>query len=294
VHGAKQSPFRPGEWTAREVSVEGAVVLEHALTHDIAVDAGGRAVETVTSGPTVWTRSASTVDGLGTAVWASRTSVGPELRLRGTAAVAYLVLSARDPREVAPDAAGRCVIRASMPAVDRQDPHADLSVGADLLVTLDEDGNVARIVVRSAPDDPELVLELDIMQIGEPQAIAPPGSGRGGCGERPGNSAPATDCRFGEQVPETTTSTVTASRGTPGPAASKCVASGEAATVVPYVLGESLPDAIDIVQGAGLNVVDDGVPEGDPKGEGARVRAQEPDGGAHVPIGACVAFRTER
>jgi hypothetical protein len=61
-----------------------------------------------------------------------------------------------------------------LPAANRQDPHADLSVGAELLVTLDQDGNIARIVVRSAPEDPELVLELDIMQIGEPQAIAPP------------------------------------------------------------------------------------------------------------------------
>jgi hypothetical protein len=297
VHAAEQSPFRPGEWTARDVSVGGAVVLEHALTHDIAVGATGRAVETVTSGPTVWTRSASTVDGLGTAAWASRTSVGPTLRLLGTAAVAYLVLSARDPREVAPDAAGRCVIRASMPAVDRQDPQADLSVGADLLVTLDEDGNLARIVVRSAPDDPELVLELDIMQIGEPQAIAPPGSGRWGCVERPGKSAPATDCGFGgfgRQFAAITTSTVTASTGTSTSAASKCVASGEAATVVPDVLGETLPDAIDIVQGAGLNVVDNGVSDGDPAGEAARVRAQEPGAGDHVPLGACVGFRTER
>jgi hypothetical protein len=54
-----------------------------------------------------------------------------------------------------------------------------------------------------------------------------------------------------------------------------------------------LPDAIDMVQAAGLNVVDDGVVEGDPTGEGARVRAQEPGGGTHVPLGACVGFRTE-
>jgi beta-lactam-binding protein with PASTA domain len=72
------------------------------------------------------------------------------------------------------------------------------------------------------------------------------------------------------------------------------VSSGEAATVVPDVLGEALPDAIDIVQGAGLNVVDDGVPEGDRTGGAARVRAQEPGAGDHVPLGNCVGFRTER
>ena len=77
-----------------------------------------------------------------------------------------------------PDPAGRCVIRASMPpAGDRRDPHTDLFVGVDLLVTLDDDGNLARIVVTSAPGDPEPVLDLDITQIGEPQAIAPPDTG---------------------------------------------------------------------------------------------------------------------
>ena len=180
VHAAEQSPFRPGGWTASDVTVEGAVVLEHGLTDDIAVDATGRAVETVTSGPTVWTRSASTVEGLGGAPWAFRTGAGPTLPWLGTAAVAYLVLSARDPREVAPDAAGRCVIRATLPPADRHDPHADLPVAADLLVTLDQHGDIARIVVASAPVDPELVLELDIMRLGEPQAIAPPDSGNVG------------------------------------------------------------------------------------------------------------------
>jgi PASTA domain len=93
----------------------------------------------------------------------------------------------------------------------------------------------------------------------------------------------------------TTTSTVTASTSTtPTSAAPKCVARGEAAAVVPDVIGEILPDAIDIVQGAGLNVVDDGVAEGDPTGGTARVRAQEPGAGDHVPLGACVGFRTER
>ena len=51
VHAAGESPFRPGAWTAADVTVEGAVLLQHALTRDVAVDATGRAVETVTSGP---------------------------------------------------------------------------------------------------------------------------------------------------------------------------------------------------------------------------------------------------
>jgi hypothetical protein len=80
-----------------------------------------------------------------------------------------------------------------LPAANRQDPHADLSVGADLLVTLDQDGNIARIVVRSAPDDPELVLELDIMQIGEPQAIAPPDRSNAGLRRTVPSTIPRTE-----------------------------------------------------------------------------------------------------
>jgi hypothetical protein len=64
-----------------------------------------------------------------------------------------------------------------MPAGDRRDPYAVDAKGQILFVTLDGDGNLARIIVTSAPDDPELVLDLDITQIGEPQAIAPPDSG---------------------------------------------------------------------------------------------------------------------
>jgi hypothetical protein len=58
------------------------------------------------------------------------------------------------------------------------DAYGELLVGANVLLTLDEDGSIARIVVRSAPDDPELVVELDVARVGEPQAIAPPHSGR--------------------------------------------------------------------------------------------------------------------
>jgi beta-lactam-binding protein with PASTA domain len=66
----------------------------------------------------------------------------------------------------------------------------------------------------------------------------------------------------------------------------------EAVTAVPNVLGETLADAIDIMHAAGLTVVDDGVPEGDATGEGARVRSHEPHAGEQVPLGACIGFRT--
>lgn len=179
VHAAEQSLLRPGDWTARDVTVEGAVLISHGLTRDVAVDARGRAVETVTSGPTVWTRSASTVDGLGDEPWAVRFTPGPALL--GTAAIASRMYSATTPREAARDAAGRRVIRATLPPADPREGYGHLLDDAELSLTLDVDGDIARIEVRSAePGDPHLVLDLDIMRRGEPQAIAPPEGGDAG------------------------------------------------------------------------------------------------------------------
>jgi hypothetical protein len=61
---------------------------------------------------------------------------------------------------------------------DPYDVYGELLAGANVLLTLDEDRNIARIIVRSAPDDLELVVELDVARVGEPPAIAPPHNGR--------------------------------------------------------------------------------------------------------------------
>jgi hypothetical protein len=179
VHAAEQSAFRPGDWTAPDVTVEGAVLMSHGLTRDVAVDATGRAVETVTSGPTVWTRSASTVDGLSDDPWEFRSVPGPATL--GTAAIARLMFSATAPREAARDAAGRRVIHATLPPADPREGYGHLLDDAELLLTLDGDGDIARIAVRSATrGDPDLVVELDFMRLGEPQAIAVPEDGDAG------------------------------------------------------------------------------------------------------------------
>lgn len=86
--------------------------------------------------------------------------------------------------------------------------------------------------------------------------------------------------------PTTRSGTISASN------APDCAVSGEDIAFVPDVIGETLSDATDIVEDTGLNVVDDGVPSGDPIGDAATVTAQEPPGGAYVPIGSCVGFRT--
>lgn len=179
VHATEQGAFRPGEWTASDVTVEGAVLMSHRLTRDVAVDATGRAVETVTSGPTVWTRSASTVDGLANEPWEVRSAPGPPSL--GTAAVAHLILSATNPSEAARDAPGRRLIHATLPPADPREGYGHLLDDAELVLTLDLDGDIARIAVRSAArGDPDLMVELDITRLGEPQAIAPPHRGDAG------------------------------------------------------------------------------------------------------------------
>jgi hypothetical protein len=179
VHAAEQSLFRPGDWRARDVTVEGAVLISHRLTRDVAVDATGRAVETVTSGPTVWTRSASSVDGLGEERWEVRSE--PSAGQLGTAAIALFMYSAKAPQEAARDATGRRVIRATLPPADPREGYGHLLDDAELLLTLDVRGDIARIAVRSAEaGDPDLVLALDITRLGDPQAIAVPEGGDAG------------------------------------------------------------------------------------------------------------------
>jgi hypothetical protein len=110
--------------------------------------------------------------------------MGIPLRARpaiaGTAAVAHLILSATGPWEAVRDATGRRLIHATLPPADPRDGYGDLLAGAELLLTLDVDGDIAHVAAKSAHNNPDLVLELDIMRLGEPQAIAPPDSGDAG------------------------------------------------------------------------------------------------------------------
>jgi hypothetical protein len=174
VHAVGYSVFRPAGQPAHDVSVDGAVILSHGLSRDVAVDSRGRAAETVTSGPTVWTRRAATAEDLDRAQWGLAPSDGTSFL--GTAALAVLVVSAGNPEEEALDAAGRRVIRGTLPAGDYR-VSSELLAGAELVLTLDADGDIVRMVVSSAPVDPQLRLELDITHIGEPQDIAPPNEG---------------------------------------------------------------------------------------------------------------------
>jgi hypothetical protein len=181
VRSAAPSLLRPGPWIAGEVAVEGAVHLPLSITTEVAVDPTGTAVQTVTSGSTTWARRAPTPGGLAGAPWEplggevptdGRAPPGvPPARL-GIALVADVVQAATDRREGAPDDAGRRVIRATVPGRPSDSSAGledldDLIGGAELAVTVDDGGNIARVELTSAPGRPPLEIALDIGRLGD-------------------------------------------------------------------------------------------------------------------------------
>jgi hypothetical protein len=177
VQGAGPSAMRPARPGASVVTVEGAVRLPQSTTREVAVDDRGGAVETVTSGSTVWSRAAPSVDGLAAAAWevvapARSLDVGSPDRL-GAALLADVLRAAGDRQSDGTDAAGRRVLRATVPPDDRDERYGDALDGADVRVTLDEAGEIARIVLTSAEGHPRLVLRLDIVRLGDPGVISP-------------------------------------------------------------------------------------------------------------------------
>jgi hypothetical protein len=186
VHATGPSPVRPGTWLARDVIVEGAVLLPHAITREVAVAATGRAVETITSGQTAWSRIASTAGGLAHAPWEMVVSTdsappGPpgafdatRPNRLGVALLADVVRSSGNRRSDPSDAAGPRTLHAEAPLNTPDLRYGELLAGAEVSLALDQAGNVDHIVVTSAPvDDPQLVVRLAIERLGQPALITP-------------------------------------------------------------------------------------------------------------------------
>ncbi|MGH9229961.1 MAG: hypothetical protein ACRD07_14765 [Acidimicrobiales bacterium] len=187
VRTAEGNPFLPPGWAGGEVMVEGAAVLPNFAGRETAVDAAGRAFETVTTSGGAWSRAALRPDGLAEARWEQLrppAALGffpsPNVsRLLQTSAsnrvgelgltVALATRSAGERRGDRPDATGRRVVRATLPAHGLDEPWA----AADVLLTLDGE-DVAGIAVRSAPGRARFEVELDIVGIGRRQTVVPP------------------------------------------------------------------------------------------------------------------------
>jgi hypothetical protein len=176
VHAAAPSALRPGPSISTDVTVEGAVRLPQSITRDVAVDDRGRAVETVTSGSTVWSRTAPSAEGLVQARWVLgplRSLDGGHPGRLGGALVADALRSAGDQHHDGTDEAGRPVLRATVPRDDRDERYGDALDDADVRVTLDDAGDIVRVELTSAEPKPRLVLRLDIVRLGDAGVITP-------------------------------------------------------------------------------------------------------------------------
>ncbi len=174
VRAAASRPFDAGASAVGDLAVEGAVLRQHALARVVAADGQGRAEETLTSGATVWTRTGASA-ALHGAPWQVRPTPLDATTTLDMQVLARLITTAGDPRGEAPDAVGRRVIRATLPA--RGEVNAPLLSGADVLLSLDDAGDIAHLVVTWPPSDPQLVLDVEIFAHNAPQDIAPPDRG---------------------------------------------------------------------------------------------------------------------
>jgi hypothetical protein len=181
VHAEAAGPMRPGAFVAEDVSVEGAVVLPDALTRETAVAPDGEAVETVTSGATVWSRTAPSADELPGAPWERLAGPGPEpfgwyrssLPARmGLALVLDVLAPAGNRRSDPPDGTGRRTLHATVP--NRSPARVDLVRGAEVSLTLGDGGGVERVAITDGPaDDPELAMDLAIERVGDAGLVTP-------------------------------------------------------------------------------------------------------------------------
>jgi hypothetical protein len=177
VTAAPTRPFGAGDFAVGDLHVDGAVFLQAALARQVAAGTSGRAEETLTSGTTVWTRTATSVDALDRAPWRVRLGSLDTATTLDMALVARLIRDAGDPRGEVADFAGRRVIRATLPS--HSDARGDLLplAGADVLLSLTSAGDLLHLVVTWPAQDPQLVLDVEISAHDHPQDIAPPDRG---------------------------------------------------------------------------------------------------------------------
>ena len=181
------SPVHPWTTEGTDVTVEGTVLLPHSIARELMVDASGRALETATAGMSMWTRRAPTVAGLAEEAWTAEAvpsglddwsiARGAPPRV-GPPALIRLAASAADRRPARPDDAGRMVITGTIPTTNAG-PERPLA-GAEVALTLDDAGAIARIAITAAPADRSGVeLTVDILPPDDPplspaEVSAPP------------------------------------------------------------------------------------------------------------------------
>jgi hypothetical protein len=177
VQATTTRPFGAGASAVGNLCVEGAVLLQPALARQVAEDASGRVEETLTSGTTVWTRTAASVGALDSAPWQVRPGSREATSTLDKALVARLIPTAGVPRGEAADFAGRRVIRATLPTRDDGEGNVLPLAGADVLLSLNATESIGHVVMTWPARDPQLVVDVEISGHNHPQDIAPPDSG---------------------------------------------------------------------------------------------------------------------
>jgi hypothetical protein len=177
VRATSTRPFGAGAGAVGDLYVEGAVLLQPALARQVAADASGRVEETLTSGTTVWVRTARSIEALEGASW----QVHPNsLDAAGTldmALLARLLTTAGAPRAAGADFAGRRVIGATLPTRGDDEGNPVPLGGADVLLSLNPKERIGHVVVTWPARDPRLVVDVEVSGHNHPQDIAPPDRG---------------------------------------------------------------------------------------------------------------------
>jgi hypothetical protein len=178
VHAPAASDARPAQAPSPHVTVEGEV-LWPLRTRDVAVDATGRAAETVTVGPTIWQRRALMPGLLATEAYAFAGDVttwtGAVVPYGAGAARIPGWLTATTDRAFRSERSGRQTFVAALPAdrLGTVDPNRRPQE-AEVTLTVDADGDPLHVEIEvpgAAATGSDWRLSLDITAIGDPIAI---------------------------------------------------------------------------------------------------------------------------
>jgi hypothetical protein len=167
------SHVRPGLWLAVDLTVEGEVLTSAESVHEIAVDGSGRAAETLSEGPVVWGRLATSREALPEATYLPITEeTGGQAAGKGVALLPAWLDSTVDRQDAGTDRRGNRLLRATLPASVLGEIVDGRAAGdASVLLTLNASGDPVRVEVTSVPAGPPLRLALDLVRIGEPVVI---------------------------------------------------------------------------------------------------------------------------
>jgi hypothetical protein len=178
AHAPAESDARPAQAPAADVTVDGEV-LWPLRTHEVAVDAAGRAAETVTVGPSIWQRRAATEAALAARPYAFAGDVttwtGGVVPFGAGAARLPGWLAATTDREHRSERSGRQTFTATLPAGRFGETEAGAApVDGQVVLTVDVDGDPLRIDVEitgAGPTGSQWRVDLEITGLGDPVTI---------------------------------------------------------------------------------------------------------------------------